>query len=326
MLQVGFGPLGQKIYEMTLGRETEQVVGVIDVAKELRGRDAGSITVHEESGVIISDLLEDMVRMTNPDVAVITTVSDMKAVTPLIERVVRLGLPVVSTCEELSYPWETSHGLAQRIDTCAAENGVAVLGTGVNPGFLMDSLPAFLTAVCSHVEKVEVLRYQDAQFRRLPFQKKIGAGLSLADFEIRKREGTLRHVGLTESIRFIADRFGWKLDRVEDIISPVVARSEVRTPALTIPIGYATGVRQVGSGYIGETEKVRLVFQASVGEPEHYDEVQISGNPYITSRIKGGVNGDIATCAITLNAIRSVLEAKPGLRTMSDVPMVTFHA
>ena len=187
----------------------------------------------------------------------------------------------------------------------------------------MDSLPAFLTAVSRSVDKVEVLRYQDAQHRRIPFQKKIGAGLTLEEFAARKAAGTLRHVGLTESMQFIAAQLGWKLDSTQDVLSPVIASETVSTPGMTIPAGYATGVRQVGSGFINGAEKIRLVFQAAVGEPESYDEVRISGTPDVTSRIQGGVNGDIATCAITLNAIPSVLGAAPGLRTMADVPLVS---
>ena len=243
----------------------------------------------------------------------------MLRITPLVEKVVSLGIPVVTTCEELLHPWETAPVLAQGIDSAAMEAGVAVLATGVNPGFLMDSLPAFLTSVCSHVDRIEVDRYQDASKRRIPFQRKIGAGLSIDEFESRKEEGSLRHVGLTESMDFIAAQLGWKLDRREDVISPVVAESVFQVAGKEFPAGIATGVRQVGSGYIGETEKIRLVFQAAVGEPESYDEVRIHGEPNITSRIAGGVHGDIATCAIVLNAIKTVLKARPGLRTMADV-------
>ena len=214
--------------------------------------------------------------------------------------------------------------LAKEMDEAAKANNVAVLGTGVNPGFLMDSLPIVLTAVSQGVESVRVNRFQDAQYRRIPFQKKIGAGLTLDQFEQKKQDGSLRHVGLTESMQMIADRMGWKLDKTEDIISPVIAEKTIETNAMTIQKGKAMGVNQVGRAYQNGKVKIELIFQAAVGEPESYDEVIIEGTPNIHSRIQGGVNGDIATGAITINSIPRVLEAKPGLRTMTDISPVSY--
>jgi 4-hydroxy-tetrahydrodipicolinate reductase len=188
----------------------------------------------------------------------------------------------------------------------------------------MDFLPTVLTGVCRNVKKVEVWRVQDASVRRIPFQQKIGAGLTLEEFEVKKKDGTLRHVGLPESVDFIADRLGWKLDRNVETLEPVIADEDINTGYKPISKGMARGVQQVGSGFVGDREVITLNFRAAVGEPESYDQVQIDGEPKIQSRIAGGVNGDIATCAITLNAVRSVLEASPGLKTMGDIPPVAF--
>lgn len=318
------GPLGIKIANFIAERNGLVTVAAVDKNPGLIGKDLSELPNCNVSGVTIFENLADAVAETTPDIAVLTTVSDMKRVTPQIEEIVALGIPIVSTCEELCYPWNEAPILATRIDNAAKNNGVAVVGTGVNPGFLMDSLPTFLTAVCQHVEAFHVNRYQDAQFRRLPFQKKIGAGATLAEFEQRKKDGTLRHVGLTESMQFIANRMGWKLEKTEDIIEPVVAEDDLQTKDMLIKKGQARGVRQVGNGYVEGEPKIHLVFQATVGEPESYDEIIIKGNPNIISRIAGGVNGDIATCAIVLNAIPQVLRAQPGLQTMADIPMVSF--
>ena len=322
IVQIGMGPLGVKVYRMASERKSEAIVAAVDINPDLIGNDVGEYSGLGAAGIsVVSSIRESM--NSNPQVAVLTTVSDMQRITPQILEIVKHGIPVVSTCEELSYPWDEAPELARQIDEAAKAANVAVLGTGVNPGFLMDSLPAMLTGVCSHVEKVEVLRYQDAQYRRIPFQQKIGAGLTPDQYEAKKATGTLRHVGLTESMQFIASQVGWDLDRTEDILSPVIAEQEIRTDAMTIPPGNASGVRQVGSGYVNGVEKIRLVFQAAVGEPESYDEIRITGTPDIRSRISGGVNGDIATCAITLNAVHTILNAKPGLRTMGDVGLVS---
>lgn len=326
ILQIGMGPLGIKIAKMIDERNGVKTVAAIDINPDLKGKDLGLLCGEEASGVVISnDLAKEAVR-TQADIAVLTTVSDMQRIASQIETILDLGLPIVSTCEELSYPWETTPELANKIDALAKTHGVAVLGTGVNPGFLMDAFPIFLTAVCQHVEHVRINRYQDAQFRRIPFQKKIGAGLTLEQFEEKKKEGTLRHVGLTESIQMIARRMGWQLTKTEDIIAPIVAENIIETKAMTIAAGKATGVEQIGRGYVGDEVKIELHFRAAVGEPESFDEIKISGMPDLHSRIQGGVNGDIATGAIVINAIPRVLEASPGLKTMMEIYPVAFFS
>ena len=77
--------------------------------------------------------------------------------------------------------------MAKRIDALATRARVAVLGTGVNPGFVMDALPIALTGVCESVTAIEVDRVQDARIRRLPFQQKIGAGLTREEFADKVR-------------------------------------------------------------------------------------------------------------------------------------------
>jgi len=326
ILQIGMGPLGIKIAKMIAERNGITTVAAVDINPTLKNVDIGVLYGNEEVGVYIYNDLKEAVEQTNPDVAVLTTVSDMTRITRQIENILELGLPIVSTCEELSHPWDEVPELAQQIDEKAKAKGVAVLGTGVNPGFLMDTLPITLTAVAQGVDKIRVNRFQDAQYRRIPFQKKIGAGLTLDQFATKIEEGTLRHVGLTESMQMIAQRMGWKLDKTEDIIQPVVASETITTPAMTIKKGDAMGVRQVGRAYVGEEVKIELIFQAAVGEAESFDEVFIEGNPTIHSRIQGGVNGDIATGAITINSIPRVLEATAGLKTMMEISPVSFFS
>jgi hypothetical protein len=272
----------------------------------------------------ISASLAEALEGSRPDIALLTTVSDIERIAPQLEEILAKGLPVVSTCEELVFPWQTAPGRARRIDELARQAGVAVLGTGVNPGFLMDALPVCLTAVCQRVEAVKVTRTQDASVRRVPFQRKIGAGLTLAEFEQKKQAGTLRHVGLTESVHLIAARMGWRVERTEELLSPIVAERAIGTGGVTVQAGAAAGVQQIGRGFVGGIERITLVFRASVGEPHPEDRVEITGEPNVVSSIAGGVHGDIATCAISLNALERVLRAEPGLRTMADIPVVTF--
>ena len=326
VIQIGLGPLGQKITQFITQRENLEIIGAIDVSPEIIDRDLGEHCGLDNMGIKIQSSIGECLRSARPDAAILTTVSTMEKITPQIEEIVSYGIPIVSTCEELSYPWNTSLSLSERIDKAAKTNQVAVLGTGVNPGFLMDSLPTFLTSVCQNVQRITVHRIQNAAFRRIPFQRKIGAGLTLEQFENKKKEGTLRHVGLTESVQLIASRMGWELSKAEDILVPVIADREIITDTMRIPIGHAAGVQQIGKGYVGNEDKIILVFRASVGEPNPQDSIEIKGIPTIKSIIEGGVNGDVATCAITINALKQIIKTQPGLRTMADISMVSFFS
>ncbi len=323
VIQYGLGPIGNRVTRYLCERSAFRIVGAIDIDPEKVGRDVGDLAGLAPIGVQVS-ADADAVLQQEADVVVLTTTSSLERAKEQILQIVSHGLPVVSTCEELSYPWRTQPALAQEIDRAARDKGVAVLGTGVNPGFLMDLLPIVFTGICQDVRSILVERFQDARFRRLPFQRKIGAGLTVEEFHEKVREGTLRHVGLTESMHMIASRMGWELERTEDIIEPVVASTRVSAGELVIEPGYCLGVNQTGHGYRNGREVITLRFRATIGEPEPRDRIRIEGTPVIESVIPGGVNGDIATCAITANAIPVVLRARPGLRTMADIEPVTF--
>lgn len=324
IIQVGLGPLGQKTVNYLLERSaTFEIVGALDVNPDLFGRDVAGVSGLSPIGVpILTDLSPQVWEAA--DCAIVTTVSTMQAVTPQILNLVRHGLPVVTTCEEMSYPWDESPELARQIDEEAKARGVAVLGTGINPGFLMDSLPSFLTAVCQRVDSVHVTRCQDASARRLPFQKKIGAGQTREAFAELVAAKTIRHVGLTESVQMIASALGWKLTKTEDLIEPVITDHPVRSAEIQIEAGGIAGVRQVGKGYVDGVERITLDFKAWIGEPDPHDTIVIRGTPNIESTIKGGLNGDVATCAITVNATKQLLRAAPGLHTMTTISPVTF--
>jgi 4-hydroxy-tetrahydrodipicolinate reductase len=216
--------------------------------------------------------------------------------------------------------------MASDLDRLAREHGVTVLATGINPGFLMDTWPLAMTAVCQSVEKLRAVRIQDASTRRRPFQEKIGAGLDLAVFEARVAEGRLRHVGLPESTAMIAAGLGWDLDEITEDLEPVVADGDVSSAYLSVTRGQAAGVRQVSHGLRSGSEVITLEFQAYLGAPESCDAVFITGNPDIEARIPGGTHGDTGTTAMTVNAARRVVEAPPGLLTMKDLPVVTCRA
>lgn len=324
ILQIGLGPLGLLIAKYINEKESLETAAAIDINPELQGKDLGELALDAPSGVTIKKHIDNVEDIALIDVVLLTTSSSLKAISTQINDILDYNLPIVSTCEELAYPWKTDFKIASKINQKAKEKRVAILSTGVNPGFLMDTLPSVLSGVCKELEHVQVNRIQDARTRRLPFQKKIGAGLIPEEFEMKKTDGSLRHVGLTESMHFIAETVGFEFDSTEDVISPIIAEEEIVTEHMTIPKGDAMGVRQIGKAFYKGEEKIKLVFEAAVGLGASYDEVIIKGKPNIHSKIDGGVHGDIATCSIVLNAIPNVIKANPGLRTMKDVGIVGY--
>ena len=321
---VGTGPLGQMVLRYALERGFFNIVGAVDPDPEKAGKDLGRLCDIDPLGIDVSDNLADAIKGKSVDVALVTTVSSLVALESQVAELADAKINIVSTCEELFFPWKTNPEVAGSIDEICRQHGVACVGTGVNPGYLMDLLPTILSGLCQDVKKVEVWRVQDASVRRIPFQQKIGAGLTLEEFEDKKKTGTLRHVGLPESVDFIAERLGFKLDKKTESLEPVIAESQIDSGYKPIAKGMACGVHQGGRGFVGNRGGIMLNFKAAVGEPNPYDQVHIDGKPEIKSRIDGGVNGDIATCAITLNAVRSILQASPGLKTMGQIAPIAF--
>jgi 4-hydroxy-tetrahydrodipicolinate reductase len=266
------------------------------------------------------------IAQSKPHVAVLCTASALGKVVPLAQTVLAHGVPIVSTTEELAYPWVTNRLLARRLDAAARKAGVALAATGVNPGFAMDALPLTLTAICERVDRVRVDRVQDASIRRLPFQQKIGAGLTRAEFAKRVEAGTVRHVGLAESITMIADGLGWKLDRVTDEIRPRIASRPVGSRFLKVEKGRVCGIVQDGVGYVADQPVIELHMEAYLGAPESFDAVTIEGSPRLCVKAQGGYHGDVATASITVNTIPKVLAAPPGLHTMRSLALPSIAA
>lgn len=325
VLLYGLGPIGAMVARQLAARDGFRIVGAVDVDPAKAGRDVGEIAgLERRLRVKVNPDAARAISQSKPDIVVLCTSSLLKSVMPQIEGVLKARVPIVTTTEELSYPVKRNAALAKRIDAMARRAKVAVLSTGVNPGFAMDALPIALTAVCARVESVTVNRVQDARTRRLPFQQKIGAGLTRAQFDKEVARGSIRHVGLAESIAMIADALGWKLDRVTDEIKPKIADATVASEYLAVDSGYVSGIIQDGVGYRHGTPVIKLHLEAYLGAPESYDTAVIEGTPRLTLTIPGGVPGDIATVSIVINSISKVLAASPGLHTMRSLPLPSY--
>jgi 4-hydroxy-tetrahydrodipicolinate reductase len=231
---------------------------------------------------------------------------------------------IISTCEELSYPYRTYPELAAKLDATARDLGVALLGTGVNPGFVMDKLVVTLAAVSQKIEHARAVRIVDAGKRRLPLQKKVGAGLTVEEFKERVLAGTIKHVGLPESVALVADSLNLAVDEITETIEPMVASEKVQTDFLTVEAGQAAGVHQIARGFAAGKERVYLELQMYVGAKEPSDTIELTGHPNIRLVIAGGSPGDIATASVVVNSIPAILDAPAGLRTSRDLPIGFF--
>ena len=321
----GLGPIGAAVARQIVSRKGFQIVGAVDIDRAKVGLDLGEVIgLDRKLKVRVTNDADGAIKSGKPDVAVLCTSSSLKKTMPQIEGVLKRKVAIVSTTEELSYPVGRNRALAKKIDALAKKARVAVVGTGVNPGFAMDALPITLTGICERVDSIRVDRIQDARSRRLPFQQKIGSGLNTGQFAEKVKDGSVRHVGLAESVTMIADAMGWKLDKVTDEIHPKIADKPVESEFIAVDPGYVCGIIQDGIGYAKGKPVITLHMEAYLGAPESYDAVTVEGNPRITQKIAGGLHGDIATASITVNSIPKILRVTPGLRTMADMPIPSW--
>jgi hypothetical protein len=323
VIQYGLGPIGSAVARHVVERAELELVGGVDIDPNKVGRDMGEVIgLGRPLGLNVVAGLAQVLAQLEADVVLHTTSSYFDFFKSQIVDILEAGLDIVSTAEELSFPWLAHPAEAAEIDAVAKRVGKTVLGTGVNPGFIMDSLPLHLTAICLQVDRIEVRRVINASLRRGPFQAKIGAGMQVDEFQARMAAGRMGHVGLPESMHMVLDTLGKKLVRYTDSVEPVIAERAIKTDYFEVQPGQVRGLKQVAHGYIGEGEFMTLTFIAALEAGDDGDTILIRGKPDLEVKLKG-TNGDIATVAIVVNAVRRVREALPGLVTMRDLPIVT---
>lgn len=318
--QMGLGPIGAEIARLLWEKDSFELVAACDIDPNKQGKDLGEIlNLNESTGIRVAGDLLPILEGEGVQVVTHSTASSLSAVAPQIEACVRAGAHVVSTAEELSFPVERNREIAARLNQTAIEHNRVILGTGVNPGYIMDFLPLVLSAPCREVERVSVKRVQNASLRRKPLQEKVGAGMTPQQFagEIASNRG---HVGLPESLYMIATGLGWKLDGFEEDIEPVLASKPEKSEFFSVEKGEVLGIHQVANGYMDGNEVITLDLSMYLGASDPGDFIHIFGEPEVQMEIKGGLNGDIATVSIVVNSIPSVLSSSPGLKSMKDIP------
>ena len=311
--QYGIGPIGAEIARLLLTKPWVKITGAVDVDPNKIGKDLGEVIgLDRKVGVTVTRELQG-----KPDVVCHSTGSRLRDVAGQLESLLGAGCHVVSTCEELSFPLDAE--VRERLQHAARAANVALLGTGVNPGFVMDKLPLTITSVCQEVKSVEIIRIQNASTRREPLQRKVGASMTVDEFRAAVDAGKIKHMGLRESLLLVGNGLGVEFESVsEEVIHPIIAEREVVTQYLRVAPGQVAGVHQTiyGKGRIDVSLELRMYVGA---EDVAADRVIVRGVPDVEMEIKGGVHGDRATAAMVVNSIPRIVQARCGVLTMDDI-------
>jgi len=312
---MGLGEIGRAIARRVLALPDLKLVAAVDPAKGIAGRKLDDLLGVPAGGLAVAGDPGMALAAARGGVVILATTSSFEKALPSIEQAVRAGCSVVSTCEELAWPWLHHEAAAEALDALCQASDVAVVGTGVNPGFSLDRLPSFLAQVAGEVRHVRGLRVVDLAKRRDALRKKVGVGLSEAAFEAADERGEVGHIGLSESAALAAAGCGLEVDEVEEELTPLLAEEDGHG----VKRGQVAGVQQVARAFHEGREVVRLETILALGVDHPRDEVEIDADPPLRAVIPGGIPGEAATVHAVVHAALAVTERR-GLISVLDLP------
>ena len=325
----GFGAMGSGIAKVLLGKKGVDIVGVCDIHPARVGKsifellgvergDRADVTVNPENKEVVHD--------GNCDICVLATDSFTRKAFDKIKYIVSQKVNVVATAEQMSYPKAQEPELAAEMDRLAKENGVSILGTGINPGLMMDLLAVCLSGCMTDVEKVTCRRVNSLSPFGPAVMEEQGVGLTVDAFMKGVEDGTLAgHVGFAESVGMIAEALGWNVEKFEQQMKPIVTSVDRKSPYGFAKAGDVAGVNMTGQGYVDGQVKIDMIHPQQI-EPEMEgthtgDYIVLEGTPKVNMSIQPEVDGGIGTIAMVVNMIPHVINARPGLKTMLDLPV-----
>jgi hypothetical protein len=326
----GTGMMGQGLLGFILDRPKDiELVGAIVTNPAKEGRTVGELLGRDCDVAMTTDFASVLAK--KPDVVCICTQSNLDEITSQVEPTVKAGCNVLCIAERLAYPWASDPAWADRFDALAKEHGVSILGTGVNPGFVLDALIVMWSSICLKVDRIEAQRINDLS----PFGPTVmasqGVGTTVAQFEAGIADGTIvGHIGFQESINLIAKALGWKIDEIVETREPIVSSVERSTPHVHVAPGDVCGCRHIGKGYAGGELKIELVHPQQI-HPELEgvdtgDYIRIFGDPTVQMVNAPEIPGGKGTYASTGNYIPLMSAAPAGMLTVVDMPLPRFWA
>lgn len=317
--------MGGGMARVLASRDGVKITGAIS-RTTMVGEDLGEGLGLKPLGVTVSNDAGATLAEARPDLTVIATSSFISDVAEQIYAAVDFGSNVISIAEEMAYPAASSPEVAGEMDRRAKERGVSILGTGINPGFILDALIIALTGACTEVKSIRAERVNDLSPFGPTVMRTQGVGTTPEEFEAGLEDGTVvGHVGFNESMHLIASALGWHLDRVEQTRTPIVAGETREGQSITVPAGRVAGCHHSARGYVGGEEVITLEHPQQVNpgaaRVETGDYIEISGTPGLSLAIQPEIPGGVGTIALAVNMVAPLVAASPGLKTMADLPL-----
>lgn len=325
----GFGAMGSGMAKMILSKKGFEIVGVCDKNPNYVGKSIYEILKlkkHDNPDCIVKDNIDDVVSEKSCDIVLLATDSFTKNAFPKIKTLLEKKVNVISTAEEMAFPQAQSQDLAHEMDKIAKKNGVTVIGTGINPGMMMDLLVVCLSGVMEHVEDIDVSRVNSLSPFGQAVMEEQGVGLTVAEYDEKMKNNALAgHVGFAESINMIAKALGWNLDKVTQQMKPIITDVDRKSAYGFAKAGNLCGVNMTGQGYVDGIVKINMHHPQQI-EPqlagvETGDYIKIKGTPEVNMAINPEVDGGLGTIAMCVNLIPHVINARSGLKTMIDLPV-----
>ncbi len=325
----GFGAMGSTMAKTLLKKQGVEVIGVCDMHPDRVGKKISQVLgvpLNGNPDVTISDNIDQVVLPGKCDICIIATDSFVKHMYEKAIQVMEKGVNVVTIAEEMAYPLAQEPELAKKLDEVAKKNGVSILGTGINPGLVMDLLAILLSACMTDVESVRCERVNSLSPFGPTVMQEQGIGMSVEAFQKGIADGSIAgHVGFAESVMMISDALGLGVDKFAQQMAPIVTNVDRKAPHGFAKAGEVAGVRMTGQGTKEGKVLVDMIHPQQI-EPEMEgtqtgDYILLKGTPEVNMSIKPEISGGLGTVAMCVNCIPHVINAEPGLRTMIDIPV-----
>ena len=325
----GFGAMGSGMAKMILSKKGFDIVGISDSYEKIIGKSIFTILDLENPlshDVLIEKNIEKILIREKPDLVLLATDSFTRKAFDKIKLIVEHKCNVISTAEEMAFPAAKEPKLTKEMDKLAKDNGVTILGTGINPGMMMDLLAICISGVMQNVESMQIKRVNSLSPFGPTVMEEQGVGLSLDEFNKKLENNEISgHVGFIESTYMIAKALGLKVEKFEQSLTPIIANIERKSKYGFAKVGDVAGVNMKSISTLSNNIEIDMIHPQQI-EPELEgintgDFVKINGSPEINLSNIPEVDGGIGTIAICVNMIPHVINSKPGLKTMIDLPV-----
>lgn len=323
----GFGAMGKSMAENIMCKKGLKIVAVLDKDEKILHRDIGDIlNISSPSGILVRNDFNNVIRNIDADIVILAIDSYIEKVIEYIELILENKKNCITLAEEMIYPYTTNFSISSKIHRLAKENNVTILGTGINPGFVLDSMIVFMSSVCNNITRINASRINDLSPYGLTVLREQGVGLSQEEFGKGILNGNIvGHIGFKQSIEFISNAIGLEVDDFIEFKEPIITNTYRETKFINIQPGMVAGCLHSAYGLKSGNPVIVLEHPQQIcPESETIDTgdyISIEGDPNIHLNINPELPGGVGSAAITVNLIPQVIACKSGLKTMLDMKL-----